>query len=173
MPGKRKLPIARTKELIVQRFDGEMLVYDLERLRAHCLNPAAALVWSACDGAATVEEVAGRLARDLGLPDDPALVQLALDQLDRAHLLEGRRRAARPSRRAVLARLGVAAAVVVALPAVLSIVTPTAAQNSSCIPPGHCSLATFGHCCNGISLLCCEVPPGSGNFRCVRTVACP
>ena len=46
----------------VERLAGETLVYDLRRHRAHCLNPAATLVWRCCDGRTTVASAAARLA---------------------------------------------------------------------------------------------------------------
>ena len=38
------LPLGRTKKLWVEELDGELVVYDLARNKAHCLNPAAAIV---------------------------------------------------------------------------------------------------------------------------------
>ena len=38
-------PRARTEGLVVTELPDELLVYDLERHRAHCLNPTAALVF--------------------------------------------------------------------------------------------------------------------------------
>ena len=38
-------PRARTEGLVVTELPDELLVYDLERHRAYCLNPTAALVF--------------------------------------------------------------------------------------------------------------------------------
>jgi coenzyme PQQ synthesis protein D (PqqD) len=43
-------PLARSDGLIVQELDGELLVYDLERHRAHRLSETAAFVWRRCEG---------------------------------------------------------------------------------------------------------------------------
>ncbi|MBV9278705.1 MAG: hypothetical protein JOZ41_01360, partial [Chloroflexi bacterium] len=43
-------PRARKNGLIVRELEDEVLVYDLERHRAHCLNRAAGLVWKHADG---------------------------------------------------------------------------------------------------------------------------
>ena len=43
-------PRARRDGLVIRELNGELLVYDLERHRAHCLNPTAALVFKQCDG---------------------------------------------------------------------------------------------------------------------------
>ena len=39
------LPAAREEGLIIQEMADEVLVYDRERYKAHCLNQTAALVW--------------------------------------------------------------------------------------------------------------------------------
>jgi len=38
------------KRAYVKQADGEVLIYDLERNKAHCLNNTAARVWQYCDG---------------------------------------------------------------------------------------------------------------------------
>ena len=50
--------LARRREdgLIVREVDGETLVYDRRRHKAHCLNRAAALVWRQCDGTTSVAD---------------------------------------------------------------------------------------------------------------------
>ena len=112
-------PIARNEGLIVESVDGELLVYDTERNRAHCLDPRAAAVWRACDGTRTIAEIAGAA----GIETE--LARQALVQLGEAHLLTARPRR-KPTRRQMLA----AAAVV---PLVMSISAPAAAQAASCL----------------------------------------
>jgi hypothetical protein len=53
----RLIPCARTEGLVVQTLADEVLVYDLERHKAHCLNHAAALIWKHCDGRTSVAEM--------------------------------------------------------------------------------------------------------------------
>ena len=45
-------PFARKREghLVIDELPDEVLVYDLDRHKAHCLNQTAALVWQHCDG---------------------------------------------------------------------------------------------------------------------------
>jgi len=59
-------PKARTADLIVKELPEEVLIYDLKRDRAHCLNLTAAAVWKYCDGQTSPAEIARRLARTLG-----------------------------------------------------------------------------------------------------------
>ena len=50
-------PIARQNGLVVQEMPDEVLVYDLDTNKAHCLNGSAALVWKSCDGNNTVADI--------------------------------------------------------------------------------------------------------------------
>jgi hypothetical protein len=127
------IPLARKKGLIVKEVADEVLVYDLDRNKAHCLNPAAALIWEHCDGKKGIDEIATRVASATGMSADREVVLLALTQLGKAGLLEGETlrvdRASGLSRRDLIKRIGVAA---VAVPLVTSILAPTASATTSC-----------------------------------------
>jgi hypothetical protein len=141
------LPSARRSKLVVQELAEEVLVYDEETHRAHCLNRMAALVWKHCDGKTPVSAIAERVGGHLSFPVSDDLVWLALDQLTKFDLLtSGAARPAPPnliSRRKMIRRLGLAAAI--SLPLITSIVSPTAAEaqspcnESNCPPPMCCS----------------------------------
>ncbi len=144
-------PKARERGLLVEALDDETLVYDLEGHTAHCLNPSAAAVWRSADGSTTVSGIARRLGA-LGLPDDEAVVRLALDRLGRAGLLsdteesgsqDGNRRV---TRRDVMRVLGLSAGLAVLLPVVTSVTAPLAAQAASCIPAAQCDAARPPDC---------------------------
>ena len=127
------LPHAREDGLVVKVLSDEVLVYDLERHQAHCLNQAAALVWQHCDGRTTVSAVAAILGKELESVADEEVVWLALDGLRKANLLRvttGREKQPTRlvSRRALMRKLGYAAAL---LPLVTSIVVPEAAAAQS------------------------------------------
>src|ERR1700716_498634 len=81
-------PIARKQGLVIQELPDEVLVYDLERDRAHCLNETAAFVWQRCDGRNSTAQIARTLGDRLNCEVDEKIVWLALDQLGRSHLLE-------------------------------------------------------------------------------------
>jgi hypothetical protein len=144
-------PRKRHDRLIVDDLSPEVLVYDLDRHKAHCLNETAALVWRACDGRATPAGIAARLTRQLKTPVKEELVWMALRQLDHLNLLEDKLSLppapARISRRAIVRNLTIAAAVTV--PVVTSIISPTAVQASTCTASGQpCS--TSAQCCSGV-----------------------
>ncbi len=118
-----KFPKARTQGLVVQEDAEQTLIYDKEKHQAHCLNKTAALVWRHCDGRRTPADLAAILARHLGIPDGTEVVELGLDELSRANLLEGTAPVAVAERqftRRTLLRAGVAA---VLLPMITSIMT--------------------------------------------------
>jgi Coenzyme PQQ synthesis protein D (PqqD) len=127
-------PAAREEGLIIQEMADEVLVYDRERYKAHCLNKTAALVWRHCDGKTTVTDIARLIGDELQLPVGEELIWLGVEQLQQAHLLgEGTRRVSPQggmSRRKALQKLGWAAAV--GLPLVTSIIAPRAVEASTC-----------------------------------------
>jgi len=140
-------PTRRTEGLVVKELEDEVLVYDLERHRAHCLNAPAGVVFRHCDGTRSVEDLARVLESVCGVPADPDCVWLALDRLGQARLLRERVRrppeAGRLSRRELVRRIGVA----VLLPAVTSILAPTAAQAAAtCV--SNCASHPFGTPCS-------------------------
>jgi len=144
-------PVARTESLIVKEVDGETLVYDLKTDKAHCLNETAALVWKNCDGLKSVSEISKVLSADSNASVKDEVVWLALDQLEKFDLLE--ETPAQPAifggltRRQMVARVGVAA---IALPAIMSIVSPTARAAGSVVPIGGCCdnpNDCSSHCC--------------------------
>src|SRR5262245_52886422 len=146
-------PERRRDGLVVKELPEEVLVYDLERHRAHCLNPAAAAVFKSCDGRRTVADLARILRRETGAPADEAWVHLALDRLEKAHLLEerGAPRAGRAvSRRTLLRKAGVGLAA--ALPLVTSIVAPTPTEAAATCTACCSSAADGTPCGNPISL---------------------
>jgi hypothetical protein len=175
--------LARQEDLVVQNLPDEVMVYDLKRHKAHCLNKTAAFVWQHCDGQTTVTEIASLLRKESGSPADEEVIWYALDKLGEADLLA--EKLIPPvkdglSRRRMIRRLGT----LLVVPAVISIVAPTAVQaqtiivapfkiaNGTCdsppgpIPPASC--LTGETCCTGASRICertspttsdCVVPP--------------
>src|SRR2546421_471245 len=144
-------PLARTDKLIIRELPDELLVYDEERDRAHCLNQTAAFIWRHCDGRTSVSELARKLARNSTAPVDEQLVWFALKQLNRDHLLAAEvvppAQMSGLTRRQVIRALGVTAAV--AIPLVTTIIAPTVHAVVSCTPTGG-PCTTGATCCNGV-----------------------
>ena len=154
-----KMPQTRRSGLIIQEVDSEVLIYDQETNKAHCLNSTAAKVWNYCDGETTIADACSSLSRELETPVDEKLVWYAVDQFSKDNLLE--KEVALPgfmipgmNRRQMVRTLGVAA--IIAVPLVTSIVAPTPAQAATCKNTGQACTAG-PECCSG---LCPGAPTG-------------
>jgi hypothetical protein len=168
-------PVARREGLLVRELAGELVVYDLERHEAHCLNRTAAFVFEHHDGRTTASEIAERLRAELNAAADEELVWQAIEQLEKAHLLD--RRPPRPelprvSRRDVVLRIGLGSAIL--LPAVISVLVPTPAEASAtCVPGASCSAGNAGSPCYRFSAAgcgsTCTCQPGSCSSNCCDT----
>lgn len=76
-----KLPMARTQDLLEQNFNNEIVIYDLLLNHAFNLNETLSVVYRACDGATSFDD----LKRRYKFTDD--FIFLALDELQRHNLL--------------------------------------------------------------------------------------
>jgi len=163
-PNNSQNPMARQNGLVVQEMPEEVLVYDLDTNKAHCLNRSAAFVWKSCDGNNSVSDIvrefestgAGKVTEDF--------VWLAIDQLSENGLLEGKvaPRFHGQSRRQVLKTIGLAS--IVAVPVIASLVAPQKAlgslscvctQSQNCASQTTCQSQTF---CNSLGI-CAPDPP--------------
>ncbi len=121
----------------VETLDGELCIYDWQRLEVHTLNPTAATVWQLCDGHTSPQQIAGQIQGDLAPAQAEALVELTLQQLTESHLLTDGPAAPTSipgiSRRELLKGLGIAAAI---LPVVASIAAPAPAAAQSRVGAG-------------------------------------
>jgi hypothetical protein len=133
---------ARKEGLVIQEMPDEVLVFDLETNKAHCLNETAAFVWKACDGKNSVADITKLFGNQSGTPVPEDLVWLALDQLKEKNLIENTAEIVVDyngmSRREVIRKVGLAS--VVALPIISSLVAPTAASAQT--HPANCSGGT-------------------------------
>jgi hypothetical protein len=153
-------PMARKNGLVIQETTDEVLVYDLETDKAHCLNQTAAFVWKKCDGNTSVEEIVKQFEKQTGSRIEEDLVWLAIDQLNERKLLEKNiaSKFAGESRRSVLKKIGFAS--IVALPVIASLVAPTAILAVACTgiqTPASCG---SGNCNTNTQ---CSDPVGCGS----------
>lgn len=127
-------PQARSQGLVVEEVDGEILIYDVERDKAHCLNQMAAQIWRLCDGKHRIREIKAALpGLDAGIDD---IVVNCLQQFRRLHLLEEESLSVDDhhvfSRRQLLKKIGLGTAATAALlPLITSITAPPAAAATS------------------------------------------
>lgn len=135
-------PVARQKDLVVQEMPDEVLVYDMNTNKAHCLNPSAAFVWRACNGDNSVEDIVREFESNGRGKVTEDFVWLAIDQLHENSLLENEiaPRFAGQSRRQVIKTIGLAS--MVAVPVIASLVAPQnalAAGSCNCVNPAGCA----------------------------------
>jgi hypothetical protein len=174
------IPVARRDDLVVQELRDEVLVYDLSTHKAHCLNKAAALVLKYSDGETSVPALAAVLSRELSVAVDEAFVWIALDELQKHHLLQNK--VSRAGRRPGILRRDAmkwALASAAALPLVTSIAAPAAAQTVSCVPDNgpSCPRKPNGNNDEGICTAsseccscCCQTDTGDpSNAHCTNS----
>ena len=184
--GRRaKAPLPRAhQDVLATTVGDEVVVYDSRDHRGHCLNPAAAMVWRHLDGQTSMDEMVARLRKELDASAGEDTVWLALEELDRAHLLEEplERPAARDvSRRSMLRRMAVAAGGGAVMVPVISLIVapPVHAQASAlaCATPDTCQTFSCAGGCACVpttegSTVC--IVPNCGTFiPCITSAGCP
>lgn len=155
-----QFPIARKTGIVIQEVPDEVLVYDLDTNKAHCLNQTAALIWKSCDGSKSVSDIAKHVESLAGGRISDDFVWLAIDQLNENNLLEKEVQANFNglSRRDVIKKIGLTS--MIAIPVIASLVAPKsamAAASCNCGSNLECGLATPNaacptRTCNGIGL---------------------
>ena len=167
-------PKARLNGLVVQEMPDEVLVYDLNTNKAHCLNDSAAAIWRACDGTNSVIDIVNEFQRSGKGNVSEDFVWLAIDQLQENDLLETptAKRFSGHSRRQMLKTIGLAS--VVAVPVIASLIAPKSALavvsctcggglDLDCTTPGNCNPTCSGGSC---------VPCFTTGTACLRNTQC-
>jgi hypothetical protein len=122
------LPQARSSELVVNELGKELLIYDLKTNKAFQLNETSMIVFHACNGTTTFNE----LKRRHKFTDD--LIRFALDELAAHDLLKAydSNHFGSLSRREIVRKVGLAT--MIALPVIAGITAPAAAAAASLTP---------------------------------------
>ena len=165
-------PQARESGLVIERLDDELLVYDLDRHKAHCLNSTAARVWHLCDGKTSANAMANRLRKETQIPFDDEVVWVALRRLGKANLLQERvtppaELAFRSSRRDLMKKVALVGGL-----SIITILSPTAAEaatgtvaTTSCKHVLKSGVPETGLCCGGGHKNCvCHITVDGGGF---------
>jgi len=154
---EQTFPRARGEPLLTCDVAGELLIYDPDDCRAHCLNSTAAFIWRQCDGQTSVSEITRALNSARAIMLDDSVVWFALEGLEQANLIHtmqrGRAATAKLTRRGLIKKAG--AMVALGWPLINSIVAPSAAEAASCRPPGAACgpNGPNGTCCSGTCVL--------------------
>ncbi len=114
----------KSSNINITRLPEELLVFDLEYKEVHCLNDDAGLVFDACDGESTIDEVSSKLKADRGRDDADTYVLGALAAFESKGLLEVESK--KTGRREFLARSGIGASAAALM--ITSVILPEPAQ---------------------------------------------
>ncbi len=156
-PNNTQNPMARNSGLVVQEMPDEVLVYDMDTNKAHCLNQSAAFVWKSCDGNNTVGDIVRHFEANGNGKVTEDFVWLAIDQLNENGLMDSKiaPRFEGQSRRQVLKTIGLAS--MVALPVIASLVAPQKALGSV-----SCACTGGGAPCRAGCPVACSTTTGAG-----------
>ena len=168
-----KFPQSRSHNLTMQELGDEILIYDLEKNRAFCLNQTSALVWQHSTGRNSVAAIALSLSGILRQPVSEQMILLALDGLNKENLMVAESVAFLSSkgvsRRKLLRDAALSSAI--ALPVISALTAPTPVQaQSTCIPFGGLGCRTMQDCCQppaGNPPVICDPPP-VGRGQCLE-----
>lgn len=154
----KNTPLSRQSNLVVQEMDKELLIYDLSTNKAYCLNETSALVYQLSDGKRTVAEISNLMSMKLKTLVSEDFVWLALNELKRDRLLENTDELkdyfSGITRRELVNKAALAS--MLALPVIVSVVSPVAIQAASC--SGELGSCVFDNlkqtnCCDGLRCL--------------------
>jgi hypothetical protein len=164
--------LSRQQDIVVQELKDEILIYDLRVNKAFCLNETSALVWQACDGRRSIDEIRRFIGKKMNSPVTEDLIWLAIDQLKRNNLLAESESVEVDfkglTRREAIRRAGLASMVV--LPLISSLVAPTAAhaQSGAVSCSGFCGCSFPTATYNPATDTSC----GTGNIEAFCTSGC-
>lgn len=127
------LPKARNENIVVQKLENEVFIYDLKKNQAFCLNNKLSIIWNHCNGVSSFEDVMRDFSINHNLKIDKDYIWFALQKLSEKELLQTDFCAARISRRDVIFKYGLAS---VTLPVIASLIAPTAVSAQSCANAG-------------------------------------
>lgn len=134
-------------DLLTEELADEVLVYDSGRDRAHCLNHTAAFLLDHADGTRSPAELEALTEEAFGEETSEEAVRLGLERLARAELIDWDGSSPAPSgssRREAIRRI---ATVSLALPAVMTVARPLAAQGTGITPQECKTNQDIGNCC--------------------------
>src|SRR5687768_8930638 len=159
--------------LLRHELDGQVLIYDARDDRVHLLDTTTGHVFELLEqGEKSREGIVSALATRMNTLESESLLQLSLDELRKADLLETG--PAVPalsdiSRRDLLRKVGLAGAAALAIPAIATLTATSAYAQASCLTVGQACLRSgaIGCChpntCNDINSITgvgtCGPPP--------------
>lgn len=166
-------PNSRKANIVVQEFENEVLIYDLNINKALCLNQTSALVYQLSDGTRTVSEISELMSKKLKTLVSEDLVWLSIDGLKKDNLLENADEVplhfAGLSRREVIKKIGLGS--IIALPVIASVIAPSSVLAQSCILAGNPAPGTLLSCRSAFPGGCASSCNTSNSSQCCSMTA--
>jgi PqqD family protein of HPr-rel-A system len=154
------LPRLRTG-LLCNELDGQVLVYDPQSDTIHLLDATTGRVMEILrDRVLTEDEAVAELSRHTGAASNAALLELALEELRSAELLDEQPLSATPngiSRRDLLRKAGFAGAAAALIPTIVTLSATRAYGQTSCKAKKECCTVDADCCSNK-----CDASTGTG-----------
>lgn len=145
-------PLALSDGIISQDYGNEILIYNLKSNKMFHLNETSFLVWQACDGKSSIEQISREISQKLRTYTSEEIVWLALQQLQQNELLVQDMKLdsdlKKISRREVIKKAGLAT--MVAFPLITSVAAPSAVSAASGSPNAACT----SNCGGALGLVC-------------------
>ena len=148
-----KAPLARSSEVVIQELGSDILIYDLKTHKAYSLNETSTIIYQACNGKTTFDDLKKKHPK---LTDE--IILLAISELERVNLLVEKWEA-KFERREILRKAAFSA---LALPLIVALNVPRSAQAASCQGMVNLVIWIFPGCCSSVC-----VNPGLGNTHTV------
>ncbi|MBX7172343.1 MAG: PqqD family protein [Pyrinomonadaceae bacterium] len=183
-------PLSRKDNIVIQEINGEVLIYDLAKNKALCLNETSAMVWHLCDGKTSVAEMSRILTKKVKENVSEDIIWLAVHQFQKDDLIEKSKQINTPfegmNRREIVKRIGFAS--MIALPIISSIIAPAAinaasticgcnGNNNSFSSDGGCPCNSNNDCCTNVcgggGTTCTSGPTFGGASSCCVAIICP
>lgn len=141
--------------LLRHQLDGQVLIYDAHEDRVHLLDPTTGHVLELLEeGGRSREGIVGELASRMAVAESDSLLQLSVEELRKADLLDegaGRMPALSDlNRRELLRKVGLAGAAAVLIPAIATLTATPAYAQASCVSATHQCTPIF-LCCPGLT----------------------
>jgi hypothetical protein len=143
--------------LLRHELDGQVLIYDAREDRVHLLDTTTGHVFELLqEEGKTRESIVSELASRMNSIETDSLLQLSLDELRKAELLDEAATAMPAlsdiSRRDLLRKVGLAGAAAVLIPAIATLTATSAYAQASCLPSGaRCQFSGGLSCCHPLT----------------------
>jgi len=158
--------------LLRHELDGQVLIYDAREDKVHLLDTTTGHVFALLEqGDRSRDGIVSELATRMNSLESDSLLQLSLDELRKADLLDDGPAAVAPlseiNRRDLLRKVGLAGAAALLVPAIATLTATSASGQTgiSCLTTGLvCGAGVTLHCCPGLT--CRNISTLTGNGTC-------